>query len=85
MYYDVNNSTHGLTVDMMDWCTEIREEYRKAWLSEYMPYRMGTMTGRFDSEYLLWRNIYTRILDYRSHNNSKEPRLKFEELFLNNK
>lgn len=85
MFYDVNYSAHGLTVDMMDWCTEIKEEYRKAWLSENMPYRMGTITGRFDSEYLLWKNMYTKILDYRFRHDSKEPRLKFEELFLNNK
>lgn len=85
MYYDVNYSAHGLTVDMMDWCTEIREEYKKAWLSENMPYRLGTMTGRFDSEYLLWRSIYTKILDYRFHHDIKEPRLTFEELFLNKK
>jgi hexosaminidase len=85
MYYDVNYSTHGLTVDMMDWCTEIREEYRKAWLSENMPYRLGTMEGRFDADYLLWHTIYTKILDYRFHNKSKEPKLKFEELFLKNR
>lgn len=85
MYYDVNYSTHGLSVDMMDWCTELKEEYRNAWLSENMPYRMGTMLGRFDSEYLLWRNIYTKILDYRFRHDAKEPRGKFEELFLNKK
>ena len=29
MYYDINYSTHGLMVDMMDYCTEIKEEYRR--------------------------------------------------------
>lgn len=85
MYYDINYSTHGLTVDMMDYCTELREEYRKAWISENMIYRMGTITGRFDSEYLLWRNIYTRISEYRIHNSSNIPRLKFEKFLINNK
>jgi len=85
MYYDINYSTHGLTVDMMDYCTELKEEYRKAWLSENMTYRLGTIIGRFDSEYLLWRNIYTKIADYRSHSTSNGTRLKFEKLFLNNK
>jgi hypothetical protein len=50
-----------------------------------MPYRMGTITGRFDSEYLLWRNIYNKIAEYRNHKKGNEPRLKFEELLLNNK
>jgi hexosaminidase len=85
MYYDINYSTHGLTTDMMDYCTEIKEEYRKAWLSENMPYRMGTIIGRFDSEYLLWRNVYTKIEDYRNYQNSNKSRLKFEDIFLNSK
>ena len=38
MYYDINYSTHGLVVDMMDYCTEIKEEYCRSWLSENMPY-----------------------------------------------
>jgi hypothetical protein len=85
MYYDINYSTHGLIVDMMDYCTAIKEEYRKAWLSENMAYRMGTITGRFDSEYLLWRNLYSKIGDYINHNEEKAPRSKFEKLFLNRK
>ena len=84
-FYDINYSTHGLTVDMMDWCTEIKQEYSKSWLSENMTYRMGTITGRFDSEYLLWRNMYNRIIDYNNRNNINNTGLKFEDIFLNNK
>jgi hexosaminidase len=84
-FYDINYSTHGLMVDMMDWCTEIKREYSEAWLSEYMKYRMGTMTGRFDSEYQLWYNLYSKILDFRNRNNLNSSTLKFEEIFLNNR
>jgi hypothetical protein len=84
-FYDINYSTHGLTVDMMDYCTEIKEEYRKAWLSENMPYRMGTMLGRFDAEYLLWRNMYTRIVDYNMRKNITNSTSKFEDIFLKSK
>jgi hexosaminidase len=85
MYYDINYTTHGLIADMMDYCTELKEEYRKAWLSENMSYRMGTITGRFDSEYLMWRNMYTKIAEYINHNEAKAPRSKFEKLFLNSR
>jgi hexosaminidase len=85
IYYDINYSTHGLITDMMDYCTMIREEYSEAWLSENMSYRMGTITGRFDSEYLLWRNMYSKIEDYINHKEEKSPRPKFEKLFLNEK
>jgi hexosaminidase len=84
-YYDINYSTHGLTIDMMDYCTEIKEEYRKAWLSENMTYRMGTILGRFDSEYLLWRNMYVKIGNYIKHSDGKDSGAKFEKLFLNPK
>jgi hexosaminidase len=83
MFYDINYSTHGLITDMMDYCTGIKEEYREAWLSENIHYRMGTITGRFDSEYLLWRNLYLKIAEYNNHHEEKTPRAKFEKLFLN--
>lgn len=84
-FYDINYSTHGLTVDMMDYCTEIKEEFRQAWLSENMKYRMGTVLGRFDSEYLLWRSIYSEISDYRNGNNINESKKRFEDIFLNDR
>jgi hexosaminidase len=83
MYYDVNYTTHGLLVDMMDYCTEIKEEYRKAWLSENMSYRLGTISGRFDAEYLLWRNLSLKISDFINHKEEKTQRQTFEKLFLN--
>ena len=85
MYYDINYTTHGLIVDMMDYCTSLKEEYGEAWLSENMNYRMGTMTGRFDLEYLLWRDYSLKISAYINHNGEKAPRSKFEKLFLNRK
>ncbi len=80
--YDLNYSTHGLTVDMMDYCTELKEEYRKAWLAENMTYRMGTILGRFDTEYLIWRNMYTKIHDFGNRNNINNSKEKFEDIFL---
>jgi hexosaminidase len=85
VYYDINYTTHGLIADMMDYCTSLRQEYRKAWLSENMSYRMETITDRFDSEYLIWRNMFLKIAAYINHHDEKVPRSKFEELFLNSR
>jgi hypothetical protein len=82
MHYDINYTTHGLLVDMMDYCTGLKEEYACAWLSENMPYRMGTMTGRFDAEFLMWRKLSVKIAEYINHSEEKIPRQKFEKLFL---
>ncbi len=40
--------------DLMDAVTELREDYRVAWLAEYTPYRLGASLGKFDREYLYW-------------------------------
>jgi hypothetical protein len=40
--------------DLMDAITELREDYRPAWLAEYAPYRLGTSIGKFDREFLYW-------------------------------
>ncbi len=82
MYYDINYTTHGLLADMMDYCSEIKEEYRRAWLSENLSYRLGTISGRFDAEYLLWRNLSLKISDFINHKEEKAARETFEKLFL---
>jgi hexosaminidase len=84
-YYDINYTTHGLIADMMDFCTGLKTEYSEAWLSENMSYRMGTITGRFDAEYLIWRNLSLKIEDYVNHNEETAPGSKFEKLFLDRK
>ncbi len=82
MYYDINYTTHGLIVDMMDYCTGLKNEYNKAWLSENMNYRLGTISGRFDSEYLLWRNLQLKISEYINHKEGNTAIPTFEKLFL---
>jgi hexosaminidase len=84
LYYDINYTTHGLFADMMDFCTQIKEEYARSWLSENMYYRLGTIAGRFDSEYLMWRNMYMKIAAYINHEPDKTRRARFEKLFLEN-
>jgi hexosaminidase len=48
--------------DLMDGITELREDYRPAWLAEYAPYRLGTSLGKFDREFLYWYG-FTRWME----------------------
>jgi hypothetical protein len=48
--------------DLMDGITELRADYRPAWLAEYTPYRLGTSLGKFDREFLYWYG-FTRWVD----------------------
>jgi hexosaminidase len=79
--YDITYSCHGLLVDMMDECGELKKAYEKAWLDEYQPYRLNTMLGRFDVEQGLWRKLFLKVLDHRIQLKDKEVTKSFEELF----
>jgi len=79
--YDITYSCHGLLVDMMDECGELKSAYEKAWLDEYQPYRLNTMLGRFDVEQGLWRKLFLKVLDHRIQLKDDEVSKSFEELF----
>ena len=51
--------------DLMDSITELRAEYRRAWESEYAPYRLASAIGRFDAEYEYWRRLQARFWEVR--------------------
>jgi hypothetical protein len=53
--------THSRMTDLMDGMTELRPFYRKCWLDQYTPYRLGTALGRWDAEYEYWRQMQARF------------------------
>lgn len=68
--YDLAYPCHGLLVDVMDEAGELKTAYSEAWRSEYMPYRLNTMLGRFDVEYGLWQKLFLKVVGYRIENKS---------------
>lgn len=80
--YDITHLCHGLLVDVMDETGELKTAYSEAWKSEYMPYRMNTMLGRFDVEYGLWQKLFLKVIDYRIENQPEHVAdQSFEALF----
>ncbi|PSL26530.1 glycoside hydrolase family 20 zincin-like fold domain-containing protein [Dyadobacter jiangsuensis] len=63
--YDLVYPCHGLLVDVMDEAGELKTAYSEAWRSEYIPYRLNTMLGRFDVENGLWEKLSLKVIDYR--------------------
>ena len=49
--------SHGHPIDLMDQITELRRDYRQAWLMEYTEYRLDSTLGRWDAEYQYWRGL----------------------------
>lgn len=82
VYYDIAYICHGFIQDAMDEGGEIRDAYKASWLSENMPYRLNTISGRFDVEYGLWQKLLLKVLDYRiTHERTHVATQSFEELF----
>lgn len=61
----VSNETHSRMMDMMDGITGTRALYRKAWLEQYTPYRLGTALGHWDAELLFWLRAQRNFEDFR--------------------
>jgi len=57
----VTYQDHSRLVDLMDAITELRPQYRSAWLAEYTPYRLDSALGRWDAEYQYWRALQERL------------------------
>lgn len=80
--YDITYLCHGLIVDMMDENGALKSAYEQAWNSEYNPYRLNTILGRFDVEHALWQKLHLKVNDFRIQNSSDHVSTKsFEELF----
>ena len=58
---EVIEQNHGRIIDLMETISELRDDYRSAWLSEYTPYRLATALGRWDGEYQYWRAMQERL------------------------
>jgi hexosaminidase len=57
--------TNGLIQDMRDHTTWLRNHYQKLWLGENMPYFLGNILLRYDTELDRWQQASDRIVDIR--------------------
>lgn len=53
--------SHSHLVDLMDQITELRSDYRSAWLAEFTEYRLDSTLGRWDAEYEYWRRLQSQF------------------------
>lgn len=64
----VLSQLHGKIPDLMEAVTELKPQYKKAWLAEFTSYRMAAELGRWDAEYEYWRkmqaNFFRALEDY---------------------
>jgi hexosaminidase len=70
---EVIEQNHGRIIDLMEAISELREDYRAAWLSEYTPYRLAVAMGRWDGEYQYWRAMQERLRAFSRNRKDGEP------------
>ena len=68
-----SSRNHSRVADLMDTIGGLREEYRRAWESEHLPYRMPAALGRWDAESESWRRLQARFCDYLKNRKDKDP------------
>lgn len=81
MFYDIEHSEHGLTDNVLEYISELKPEYRGAWLSQYTPYRMNDMLGRLDAEFQFWYELRQKIQYYKHYYDLDKKPATFEQTF----
>ena len=77
---EVIEQNHGRIIDLMETLGELKEDYRAAWLSEYTPYRLATVLGRWDGEFHYWRAMQERLRAYSRIRKDGEPLPPFQQV-----
>jgi len=57
----VVSQQHGKLPDLMEAITELKPQYRDAWMEEYTSYRLNAALGRWDAEYEYWRKLQANL------------------------
>ncbi len=57
----MNAQDHGMFADLVDAVAGLRGLYRRAWLAESTPCRLGSALARWDAETEFWRATWARV------------------------
>ena len=53
----MNSTTYGMLTDLREMISELREQYRAAWLDEATPFRLQSALYRWDTEWDYWTAV----------------------------
>jgi len=53
----MNSTTYGMLTDLREMISELREQYKEAWLSEATPFRLQSALYRWDAEWDYWTAV----------------------------
>jgi hypothetical protein len=58
----MNSTTYGMLTDLREMISELREQYRDAWLDEAMPFRLQSALYRWDAEWDYWTAVQKLVV-----------------------
>jgi len=76
----VTYQDHSRIIDLMDAITELRPQYRAAWLDEYTPYRLDSALVRWDAEAEYWRALQDRFRAFSDSSHEGQSLPPFEKV-----
>jgi hypothetical protein len=53
----MNSTTYGMLTDLREMISELREQYREAWLEQATPFRLQSALYRWDAEWNYWTAV----------------------------
>ncbi len=57
LYYDLAGHCHSKATDLIDYFSELKSDYEKAYINEYTRFKLGAALARFDHEIQFWQKI----------------------------
>jgi hexosaminidase len=63
LYYDLAGHCHSKATDLIDFFSELKNDYEKAYLNEYTRFKLGAAMARFDHEIQFWQKIQIKGME----------------------
>ncbi len=63
----MNSTTYGMLTDLQEMISELREQYREAWLDEATPFRLQSALYRWDAEWEYWTAVHRLVVQQVLH------------------
>jgi len=58
----MNSTTYGMLTDLREMISDLREDYRQAWLEEATPFRLQSALYRWDTEWNYWTAVQRLVV-----------------------
>jgi len=73
---ETRDKYHSRLSDMLDMIVITKEAFKRAWMNEYEPFRLGVVLGKYDLEFQYWLKLQRRMENLRFKEGEALPPLE---------